>query len=91
MLAMEVGQPLKGTDVVQARVYVYQHLVRLLSPEPMVAKQGFRHKAGMKLQKQATVPTIENDLSRIQQLSKERDCENREFRSFLKQYARHTR
>src|SRR5258708_2497484 len=42
---------------------------------------------GMKLQKQATVPKIEIDLSRIQQLSQERDDENWEFRSWLKQYA----
>jgi uncharacterized protein len=41
----------------------------------------------MKLQKQATVPKIEVDLSRIQQLSQERDDENWEFRSWLKQYA----
>ena len=41
----------------------------------------------MKLQKQGTVPKIEIDLSRIQQLSQERDDENWEFRSWLKQYA----
>ncbi len=41
----------------------------------------------MKLQKQVTVPKIEIDLSRIQQLSQERDDENWEFRSWLKQYA----
>ena len=41
----------------------------------------------MKLQKQAKVPTIEIDLSRIQQLSQEHDDENWEFRSWLKQYA----
>src|SRR5271170_2950712 len=41
----------------------------------------------MKLQKQVTVPQIEIDLSRIQQLSQERDDENWEFRSWLKQYA----
>jgi Fe-S-cluster containining protein len=43
----------------------------------------------MKLQKekQVTVPKIEIDLSRIQQLSHERDDENWEFRSWLKQCA----
>src|ERR1700681_3347094 len=41
----------------------------------------------MKLQKQAKVPTIEIDLSRIQQLSQEHDDENWKFRSWLKQYA----
>ena len=38
-------------------------------------------------QKQVTVPKIEIDLSRIQQLSQERDDENWEFRSWLKQCA----
>jgi hypothetical protein len=41
----------------------------------------------MKLQKQVTIPKIETDLSRIQQLSHELDDENWEFRSWLKQYA----
>ena len=41
----------------------------------------------MKLQKQLKIPKIEIDLSRIQQLSQERDNENWEFRSWLKQYA----
>jgi Fe-S-cluster containining protein len=41
----------------------------------------------MKLQKQLKAPKIEVDLSRIQQLSQEHDNENREFRSWLKQYA----
>ena len=41
----------------------------------------------MKLQKRVTVPKIEIDLSRIQQLSQEHDDENWEFRSWLKQYA----
>ena len=42
----------------------------------------------MKLQKkQVTVPKIEIDLSTIQQLSQDRDDENWEFRSWLKQYA----
>ncbi len=41
----------------------------------------------MKVQKQVTVPSIETDLSRIQQLSQEHDDENWEFRSWLKQYA----
>src|SRR5712664_4712360 len=41
----------------------------------------------MKLQKQLKVPKIEIDLSRIEQLSQERDDENWEFRSWLKQYA----
>ncbi|MGB9336837.1 MAG: hypothetical protein WCB14_17650 [Candidatus Acidiferrales bacterium] len=41
----------------------------------------------MKLQKQVTVPKIEIDLSRIQQLSQEQDDENWEFRSWLQQYA----
>jgi uncharacterized protein len=43
----------------------------------------------MKIQneKQVTVPKIEIDLSKIQQLSHERDDENREFRSWLKQFA----
>ena len=48
---------------------------------------GSRHEAVMKLQKQVTVPKIEIDLSRIQQLSQEHDDENWEFRSWLKQYA----
>jgi hypothetical protein len=52
-------------------------------------RAGWAHdmRPGMKLQKQATVPKIEIDLSRIQQLSQERDGENWEFRSWLKQYA----
>ena len=41
----------------------------------------------MKLQKRVKVPTIEIDLSRIQQLSQEHDEANWEFRSWLKQYA----
>lgn len=41
----------------------------------------------MKRQKQATVPKIVIDLLRIRQLSQERDDENWEFRSWLKQYA----
>jgi Fe-S-cluster containining protein len=41
----------------------------------------------MKLQKQVTVPKIEIDLSRIQQVSQEHGDENWEFRSWLKQYA----
>jgi hypothetical protein len=41
----------------------------------------------MKLQKHVTVPKIEIDLSRIQQLSQEHDDENWEFRSWLKQHA----
>jgi uncharacterized protein len=41
----------------------------------------------MKLQKRVTVPKIEIDRSRIQQLSQEHDDENWEFRSWLKQYA----
>ena len=41
----------------------------------------------MSWQKKATVPQFEIDLSRIQQLSQERDAENWEFRSWLKQYA----
>jgi uncharacterized protein len=41
----------------------------------------------MKPQKQVRVPKIEIDPSRIQQLSQERDDENWEFRSWLKQYA----
>ncbi|MGC1686059.1 MAG: YkgJ family cysteine cluster protein [Candidatus Acidiferrales bacterium] len=41
----------------------------------------------MKPQRQAAGPTPETDLSRIQQLSQERDDENWEFRSWLKQYA----
>jgi len=41
----------------------------------------------MKLQKRPTVPKIEIDLSRIQQLSQERDDENWRFRSWLKQHA----
>ena len=41
----------------------------------------------MKLPKHVTAPKIEIDLSRIQQLSRERDDENWEFRSWLKQYA----
>ena len=48
---------------------------------------GSPHEAEMKLQKQVTVPKIEIDLSRIQKLSEERDSENWEFRSWLKQYA----
>jgi uncharacterized protein len=38
-------------------------------------------------QKQVAVPKIEIDLSRIQQLSREHDDENWEFRSWLKQNA----
>ena len=41
----------------------------------------------MRRKKQVAVPTIETDLSRIQQLSRERDDENWEFRSWLKQHA----
>jgi len=41
----------------------------------------------MKLQKQVTVPKIEIELSRVQQLSQQHDDENWEFRSWLKQYA----
>ncbi|MGA8676096.1 MAG: YkgJ family cysteine cluster protein [Candidatus Acidiferrales bacterium] len=41
----------------------------------------------MKLQRRVKVPTIEIDLSRIQQLSQEHDEENWQFRSWLKQYA----
>jgi uncharacterized protein len=41
----------------------------------------------MKPQKRVKVPTIEIDLSRIQQLSQAHDEENWEFRSWLKQYA----
>jgi hypothetical protein len=41
----------------------------------------------MKLPKRVKVPTIEIDLSRIQELSQEHDEENWEFRSWLKQYA----
>ena len=37
--------------------------------------------------KKITVPEIENDLSRIQQLSQQHDDENWEFRSWLKQSA----
>jgi uncharacterized protein len=46
-----------------------------------------RHEAAMKLQKRFTVPQIEIDLSRIQQLSQEHNDENWEYRSWLKQYA----
>jgi Fe-S-cluster containining protein len=48
---------------------------------------GSQNEAAMKLQKHVTAPKIEIDLSRIQQLSAERDDENWEFRSWLKQYA----
>jgi len=41
----------------------------------------------MKRQKRVTVPKIEIDLSRIQQLSQAHDDENWEFRSWLKQHA----
>lgn len=41
----------------------------------------------MRRKKRVTVPKIETDLSRIQQLSRERDEENWEFRSWLKQRA----
>jgi Fe-S-cluster containining protein len=41
----------------------------------------------MKPQKQATVPKIEIDLSRIQKLSQEHSDDNWDFRSWLKQYA----
>ena len=41
----------------------------------------------MKMKEQVTAPKIEMDLSRIQRLSQERDGENWEFRSWLKQYA----
>src|SRR6266436_1879696 len=41
----------------------------------------------MRRKKRVAVPAIETDLSRIQQLSRERDDENWEFRSWLKQHA----
>jgi hypothetical protein len=41
----------------------------------------------MKLQRRFTVPQIEIDLSRIQQLSQAHNDENWEFRSWLKHYA----
>jgi uncharacterized protein len=41
----------------------------------------------MKLQKRVTVPRVEIDLSRIQQLAQEHDHQNWKFRSWLKQYA----
>ena len=41
----------------------------------------------MRPKNRATVPKMETDLLRIQQLSAERDGENWEFRSWLKQYA----
>jgi hypothetical protein len=41
----------------------------------------------MKTRKRVTVPTIETDLTRIRQLSQQRDDENWEFRSWLKQHA----
>ena len=41
----------------------------------------------MKPQEQLKVPKLEIDLSRIQQLSRERDDENWKFRSWLKGYA----
>ena len=41
----------------------------------------------MKTRKRVTVPTIETDLTRIRQLSQQRDDENWEFRSWLKQNA----
>jgi uncharacterized protein len=41
----------------------------------------------MKLQKNLEIPKIEIDLSRIQQLSREHEDENWEFRSWLKQHA----
>jgi hypothetical protein len=41
----------------------------------------------MTRKKRAAVPTIETDLSRIQQLSREREDENWEFRSWLKEHA----
>ena len=43
--------------------------------------------AGMRRKNRVAVPAIETDLSRIQQLSRERDDENWEFRSWLKQHA----
>jgi len=41
----------------------------------------------MKLQKQVTVPKMEIDRSRSEQLSQERDDENWAFRSWLKPHA----
>ena len=41
----------------------------------------------MRRKKQVAVPAMETDLSRIEQLSRERDDENWEFRSWLKQHA----
>jgi Fe-S-cluster containining protein len=41
----------------------------------------------MRTKNRATVPKMETDLLRIQHLSAERDGENWEFRSWLKQYA----
>ena len=48
---------------------------------------GSRDESAMKLLKRVRVPKIEIDLSRIQQISREHDGENWEFRSWLKQYA----
>jgi Fe-S-cluster containining protein len=55
----------------------------------LIVKVGSRLEAEMKLrsEKQVALPKIEIDLSKIQQLSHERDEENWEFRSWLKQYA----
>jgi uncharacterized protein len=55
----------------------------------LIVKVGSRLEAEMKLRsgKQVALPKIEIDLSKIQQLSHERDEENWEFRSWLKQYA----
>src|SRR5258708_1181930 len=41
----------------------------------------------MRRNKRVAVPTMETDPSRIQQLSREREDENWEFRSWLKQHA----
>jgi uncharacterized protein len=82
------GANLRGNRVLRCPVpsdYTVWHTsVRelLMGPE-----YGSRHEAGMKLQKQVAVPKIEIDLSRIQQLSQERDDENWAFRSWLKHYA----
>jgi Fe-S-cluster containining protein len=43
--------------------------------------------AGLKRKKRVAVPAIETDLARIKRLSQERDDENWEFRSWLKQHA----
>jgi hypothetical protein len=41
----------------------------MANDKPLPTERDSRHEAGMRLQRQVTVPKIETDLSRIQELS----------------------